>query len=153
MRRHVAILQTMLLGLGMFFVPHASAAAAPDCRAVADAMKEMERNIVLGWEEKNAGGQEVQALQSARSIVDAFTSMPSGAQACLNGDGKMHLFVLVSKANVLIAALNQSSASIKNRNLPMAHDIVVAASRYRNANSIYWRAINEGRGEGTAPVR
>lgn len=102
----------------------------------------MERNIVVGWKEKNAGGRDVQALQSAQSVVNGYTSMPRSAQTCLNGDRKMHLFALVSNANALIAMLSQSSASIKNRNLPVAHHIVAAASQYRNANSISWRAIN-----------
>jgi TonB family protein len=142
MRRSWSIVQVATIMLGALAVPSTSAYAAPDCQAVADGMKEMESNLTLAWQEKNAGGEEDLARIHAKSVTDSLGSIPTGAFACLNADGKMRFLVLGSKANVLLAALTQSSTVIKI-NLSNAREIIRMGSQYRAANQVYWRAIND----------
>ena len=137
------VVQAALLALTAFSMSSFPAAAAPDCRGVADAMKAMESNVTAGWAEKNAGGQEESSRMSARAARDAFLDGPPMAdfKACLNRDGTLHFLLILSKTNSLSAALALTSTGIR-QSLSFQHYIAASAKPLQTVNPIYWRAIN-----------
>lgn len=142
MVRLLAIFQTGALLFGTFVVAGTSALAT-DCEAVAAGIKSMESTLATAWEEKNAGGQEELARAHAQSVVDTYLGMPMGVYSCMDANGKMRFTTLISKSNLLLAVLNQSSVSIKRQNVELAKDLVRFATKYRSASPIYWGAIND----------
>ena len=101
----------------------------------------MESAVSEGWAAKNAGGREDEARISGARAFRAYNGLPQQKLECLNADGRMHLWVLMSKAESLFAALSNSTADI-NHAIADERMIIRLAKPFREANTVYWEAIN-----------
>lgn len=142
MRRFAAVLQAAVLMTAPLIIVGTPTYAAPDCQVVAEAMRTMESELAVAWEAKKAGGREELARVHSASVHDAFMSMPRSWSRCLNADGKMRHALLVSKTNLLMAELDQTTQS-KSESIALQRTIIEFVRPYRAANLIYWQAIND----------
>lgn len=140
----LAIMIAAALTIGGVCLPRTSAEAAPNCAALADAMKSAEAGLAEAFDQK-ASGEEHVAMQTLLGVTATLRTsnynLPEVAR-CMNDAGRMHLLTLFSKIERLDSELRTNSTDVY-RDVQGERGFISTAKHFRDGNAVYSSAMNE----------